>query len=46
MDISYPHLHVHIYTLVQNFPEAEVLHCQSKEVVEAHFKSRLKEVRV
>ena len=32
-------------SLVQNFPEDIVLHCQSREVAEAHFKSRLKEVR-
>ena len=30
--------------LLQNFPEDILLHCEGKEAVEAHFKSRLKEV--
>ena len=29
--------------LLQNFPEKQLLHCSNKEVVEAHFMSRLKE---
>ena len=29
----------------QNFPEEVLLHCQGKDAVETHFKSRIKEVQ-
>ena len=28
---------------MQNFPEGQLMHCQNKDAVEAHFMSRLKE---
>ena len=30
----------------QDFPEGEVIHCESKEVVESYFMSAVKEVRL
>ena len=30
--------------LLQNFPSDQLMYCQKKEIVEAHFKSRIKEV--
>ena len=38
----YLQLHV-ILSMFQSFPESEIMHCCSKEVVEAHFMSMVKE---